>query len=82
MSRAPLRVEAEAESVEDAIRLAISLGGDADTQAAIAGSVAEAFWGEVTAAIVSETRRKLPDEFLETIDEFNRKYPPKSSVRA
>ncbi len=71
----------EAESVEDAIRLAISLGGDADTQAAIAGSVAEAFWGEVPAAIVSETRRKLPDEFLVTIDEFNRKYPPKASAR-
>lgn len=35
----------ESRSVEDAVRLAISLGGDADTQACIAGSVAEAYFG-------------------------------------
>ena len=35
----------EAASFEDALRLAISLGGDADTLAAIAGSVAEARFG-------------------------------------
>ena len=35
----------EADSFEDAIRNAISLGGDADTQAAIAGSIAEPFFG-------------------------------------
>ena len=35
----------EAENFEDAIRNAVSLGGDADTQAAIAGSIAEAYFG-------------------------------------
>ena len=35
----------EAESFEDAIRTAVSLGGDSDTVAAITGAVAEAFWG-------------------------------------
>ena len=35
----------EAESFEDAVRNAISLGGDGDTQAAIAGSIAEAYFG-------------------------------------
>ena len=35
----------EATSTEDAIRNAISLGGDADTQAAIAGSMAEVYVG-------------------------------------
>lgn len=35
----------EATSTEDAIRNAISLGGDADTQAAITGSMAEAYFG-------------------------------------
>ena len=35
----------ESTSFEDAVRNAISLGGDADTQAAIAGSIAEAYWG-------------------------------------
>lgn len=35
----------EAADFEDAIRNAVSLGGDSDTQAAIAGSIAEAFFG-------------------------------------
>lgn len=35
----------EAKSFEDAIRLAVSLGGDTDTQAAIAGGIAEARFG-------------------------------------
>jgi ADP-ribosylglycohydrolase len=35
----------EASNFEDAIRDAISLGGDSDTLAAITGSVAEGFWG-------------------------------------
>lgn len=35
----------ESESFEDAIRNAVSLGGDCDTQGAIAGSVAEAYYG-------------------------------------
>ncbi len=35
----------EAEDYEDAIRNAVSLGGDADTQAAMAGAIAEAFYG-------------------------------------
>lgn len=35
----------EAEDYEDAVRNAVSLGGDADTQAAMAGAIAEAFFG-------------------------------------
>lgn len=35
----------DAEDFEDAIRNAVSLGGDGDTQAAIAGSIAEGFYG-------------------------------------
>lgn len=35
----------EAENYEDAVRNAVSLGGDADTQAAMAGAIAEAFFG-------------------------------------
>ncbi len=35
----------ESKSFEDAIRLAISLGGDTDTQGAITGSIAEAYYG-------------------------------------
>ncbi len=35
----------ESTSLEDAVRNAVSLGGDADTQGAIAGSIAEAYFG-------------------------------------
>lgn len=35
----------ESTSFEDAVRNAVSLGGDSDTQGAIAGSIAEAYWG-------------------------------------
>lgn len=42
----------ESYSYEDAIRLAISMGGDADTMAAIAGSIAEAFYKGVPYELV------------------------------
>ena len=43
----PQAIEAflESESFEDAIRTAISVGGDSDTLAAITGSIAEAYYG-------------------------------------
>jgi ADP-ribosylglycohydrolase len=62
-------------SVEDAIRLAVSLGGDSDTQAAIAGGIAHAFYGDVPETIAGPVRARLPQEFLEIIDAFDRAYP-------
>lgn len=44
---------------ESAIRLAVSLGGDADTQACIAGGIAEAFYG-MPDDIVIEMENRLP----------------------
>jgi ADP-ribosyl-[dinitrogen reductase] hydrolase len=61
----------ESDSVESAIRLAISLGGDADTQAAIAGGIAEAFYGVVPDDIAAEVIARLPHEFLNVMAEFN-----------
>jgi ADP-ribosylglycohydrolase len=65
----------EAASTEEAIRLAVSLGGDADTLAAIAGSVAEPFHRDLPEHVVSSVRALLPAEFLEVIDAFGRTYP-------
>ena len=66
----------EAASTEDAIRLAVSLGGDADTLAAIAGSVAEPFHRDLPEHVVASVRALLPAEFLEVIDAFGRAFPP------
>lgn len=52
----------EAEDFEGAIRNAVSLGGDADTMACIAGGVAEAFYGGVPRPILVEVLRRLPVE--------------------
>jgi len=60
----------EADSVEDAIRLAISLGGDADTQAAIAGAAAEARFGGLPGALEDEVRRVVDGALLEVVDRF------------
>lgn len=64
----------ESRDYEDAVRLAISLGGDADTLAAITGSIAEAYYKEIPSYIVDETSRRLPDKFLKVMKEFTNKY--------
>ena len=50
----------EASDFEDAIRNAVSLGGDADTLAAITGSIAEPFFG-IPEAIHKEALARLDD---------------------
>ena len=64
----------EAESFEDAIRNAVSLGGDADTLAAIAGSIAEAYFG-VPAELRKKAERYLDAELLGYLREFEAAYP-------
>jgi len=59
---------------EDAVRLAVSLGGDSDTLACIAGGIAQAYYGGVPEAITREVRARLPDEFLDVIDRFTASY--------
>ncbi len=61
----------ESDSFEDAIRLAISLGGDTDTLAAITGSIAEGFYG-VPEELKTECRSRLSDILLEELDRFDR----------
>ena len=60
----------ESVSFEDAIRNAISIGGDSDTIAAICGSIAEAMYG-VSDEITSSALRLLPDDMLGIIEQFN-----------
>lgn len=63
----------EADSFEDALRNAVSLGGDADTMACIAGALAEAYWGIVPHEIKAKGFTLLPLEIKEIIDVFYHK---------
>jgi len=53
-----------------AVRLAVSLGGDADTQACIAGAVAQARFGGVPGDVEQAVRGMLPEHLLEIVDDF------------
>ena len=62
----------EARDFEDAIRNAVSLGGDTDTLGAITGSIAEAFYG-IPAVLIAECRRRLDEGLMtDVLDEFDR----------
>ena len=59
---------------EDAIRNAVSLGGDADTQAAIAGAIAEAYYKCIPPFMLDTAWRKIPKSFQKVITEFAAKF--------
>lgn len=63
----------QARGFEDAVRNAVSLGGDSDTQACIAGAAAEAFYGGVPKKIVSYMEKKLDETLLDICKEFYEK---------
>ena len=64
----------DSKDYEDAIRLAISLGGDSDTLACIAGGIAHAFYGEVPAEITARVRGLLTQDLLAVVDKFTWEY--------
>jgi len=57
-------------SYEDAVRNAISLGGDSDTLACITGGIAEAFYGPVPDVIVEQVKGILPADLWAVTEEF------------
>ena len=72
----PQAIEAflESNSFEDAIRNAISIGGDSDTLAAITGSIAEAYYG-IPADIRNHAITFLDERLLKILVDFENKYP-------
>lgn len=64
----------ESKGFEDAIRNAISLGGDADTMACIAGAIAEAYYGGVPAEIAAPVLARLDDRLKSVVREFRDRY--------
>jgi ADP-ribosylglycohydrolase len=64
----------ESESFMDAIRKAISIGGDSDTIACITGGIAQAFYKEIPTEIVDRVRLILDSGLKRVIDQFNERY--------
>lgn len=65
----------ESNGFEDAIRNAISIGGDSDTIAAIAGGIAEAYYG-IPVDLRKHALTFLDQEQLSLLLAFENKYPP------
>ena len=72
----------ESQSYEDAIRSAISLGGDSDTLACITGGIAEAFYGGVPDGIREKVKELLTPDLWAVTEMFCRKYTFSFDARA
>lgn len=60
----------ESTGFEDAIRKAISIGGDSDTIACVTGGIAEAYYGGVPSDLAERAYTYLPEEFIEITEAF------------
>jgi len=69
----------ESTSYEDAIRNAISLGGDSDTLACICGGIAEAHYGKLPVNISDRAKSCLDDDLRDVVEQFYTKYICRSS---
>lgn len=63
----------EGNSYEEVLRIAISLGGDADTIACMASSISVHLYG-VPQGLYEDGRKLIPDDMKAIIDEFDEKY--------
>jgi ADP-ribosylglycohydrolase len=64
----------ESNDYEDAVRKAVSLGGDSDTLACMTGGIAQAYYKQIPGYIIIEMRKLLDNDFLTVVDEFNERY--------
>ena len=69
-----LKIISMATCFEDAVRLAVSLGADADTLGVIVGSIAEAIWG-IPSKIRHQVEQYIPTEMISVIREFHHARP-------
>ena len=67
----------DSNSFEDCIRIAVSLGGDSDTMAAIAGSIAEPFYKVIPQGLGEICVGRMTDEMITVYNEFNEKFDRK-----
>lgn len=64
----------ESTSFEDAIRNAVSLGGDADTLACITGGISHAHYGSLPETITGKIKELLTEDLLEITVDFCSRY--------
>jgi len=64
----------ESTDFENAIRLAVSIGGDSDTIACITGGIAEAYYKAIPEYIIENVFNILPENLIEIIEEFSTRY--------
>lgn len=64
----------ESKDFEDALRIAISLGGDSDTLACITGGIAQAYYKKISKYIADEVRNRLTPDLLSVVEEFEGKF--------
>ena len=62
----------ESNSFEDCIRKAVLMGGDTDTLACIAGSIAEAYYKYIPEKLAFEAFERIPEEFIIIMRDFYR----------
>lgn len=67
----------DSKDYEDAIRLTVSLGGDADTMGAITGAIAAAYYKEMPDEIYDFAISRIPDDLKKIVLEFKQKYNPR-----
>ena len=69
-----IRAFLESTDYENAIRLAVSIGGDSDTIACITGGIAAAFYKEIPDEIIEGVVQRLPQEFIDLLNQFEEKF--------
>lgn len=71
----------ESRDYADCLKLAIALGGDADTLAAIAGPMAYAFYREMPEKLIENAKKKLPEWMLKLNDEFDERVKSRHNLK-
>jgi len=71
----------DSDSYEDAVRNAISLGGDSDTLACITGGIAEAFYGDIPKHVQEKVQEYLTPDLWQVTEAFCEKYRYGTAVK-
>ena len=71
----------DSENFVDCIKKAVFYGGDSDTVAAMAGSIAQPFYNNISKSAIKTTFTKLPDDLARITTEFTKKYIDKDFLR-